>query len=937
MPIVVEYGGSLELPPPAPEDDDNVITALKQSDRVSSINLTITNSLLKKLSLIERPFLGLEDLVLLSRDGVQLTLPNAFMWGPRLRRLHLTRIATPPLFRLLRSSTNLVDLRLHGISSYRQFPPEALPNALSGMAQLQSLSLHFPPIVDHHDPYTQLWRRNVLPVLTRLEFRGFSQDLESFVARIDAPHLGDIELAFLNENAVAFLRLRDFIDRIEIHKLHRQAHILSSDSAISISLTQPGAPTCLKLQLCCKPMRKQLLFMTRVCVHLSASLFNVKGLCISTTRPSVWGDRDYSGWRDLLNSFTSVQQFRVAGNFSTNIMRALQLPERGSDTVLPSLYTLYIAQPGPRHVPLRDAVVTFMISRRLSGHPVAVEYERLSHVDERRGTGPTSQQVTIETLSDDVFLNIFRDYLDATPRGWPTLTYVCQRWRQIVHTAPLGLGLRLYFTPGTPVLNALDCWHALPIIVKYGGFPNLDPPAPEDDDSIMAALKQSGRVNSINLTVTRSLAGKLSTISEPFSELEELVLLSRDNMQLTLPTTFRLGPRLRTIQSTRIAFPSFPQLLSHSHDLVDIQLHEIPSARYFTPEAFANALSGMTHLRTLSLHFLSFPPRRNYLSLPPLSAERVVLPALMFIKYRGTSKYLDGLVARIDAPSLGDIDIIFFSQPTMDSSQLGRFVERTGIQTPLNRAEVQTSGHSISISFTNSGGSTPVRLQISCKQLDWQLSSMAQVCDQFSPFLFGVNNLCINMTQSPNEQYNADSEQWLEFIRTFGGATDLPVASELTTTILCALGLVEEGHTTVLPSLRHLHIENPMAMNEPSWDGLLSFITLRSRSGHPVQVNVPFDRCRICHASFREQKGLNHHFVDEHRDDGIFCWYCRDFDYKAGYDDLLEHLKTKHPKSLRRDERILGSSLTPDSLAILLGHSRAPDTVVPSTTVTPNG
>ena len=38
---------------------------------------------------------------------------------------------------------------------------------------------------------------------------------------------------------------------------------------------------------------------------------------------------------------------------------------------------------------------------------------------------------------------------------------------------------------------------------------------------------------------------------------------------------------------------------------------------YFSPEAFANALSGMTQLQTLSLHFLSFPPRRNYLSLPP--------------------------------------------------------------------------------------------------------------------------------------------------------------------------------------------------------------------------------------------------------------------------------------------------------------------------------
>ncbi|KAH9171645.1 hypothetical protein EDB89DRAFT_1080650 [Lactarius sanguifluus] len=461
---------------------------------------------------------------------------------------------------------------------------------------------------------------------------------------------------------------------------------------------------------------------------------------------------------------------------------------------------------------------------------------------------------------------------------------------------PRGLGLR----SRTPVLKALDCWQTLPIIVQYGGLPDLDPPSPEDDDNIMAALKQSGRVNSINLTVTRSLLGKLSAISEPFSELEELVLLSRDSMQPTLPSTFRWGPHLRTLHSTRIAFHSLPQLLSHIHDLVDIQLHEIPSAGYFSPEAFANALSEMTNLRTLSLHFLSLPPRRNYLSLPPLSGERFVLPALMFLKYRGTSKYLDGLVARINAPGLRDIDITLFSQPTMDASQLGRFVERTGMHAPLSRADVQISADAISI-FFNSSPPSPLRLQISCKQLDWQLSSMAQVCDQFSPFLFRVNNPRINMTQSSSGQDDADSEQWLELIRAFRGATSLPVASELTTVILCALGLVEEGHISVLPSLRHLHIENLMAMNEPSWDSLLSFITLRSRSGHPVQVNVTFYQCHICHASFRQQEGLDRHLVDEHAYRHI-CLYCDDFECTPGHNDLFrEHLESKHPESVRND------------------------------------
>jgi len=110
--------------------------------------------------------------------------------------------------------------------------------------------------------------------------------------------------------------------------------------------------------------------------------------------------------------------------------------------------------------------------------------------------------------------------------------------------------------------------------VNYEGFPGLRPPAPEDEDNIMAALEKSDRVCSISLTVSSSLLKKLSAISEPFSELEELVLMSQDNVQLALPCAFWWGHRLRTLHSTRIAFPSL-LLLSPSQDLVNLQLNEI--------------------------------------------------------------------------------------------------------------------------------------------------------------------------------------------------------------------------------------------------------------------------------------------------------------------------------------------------------------------------
>jgi hypothetical protein len=71
---------------------------------------------MEKLSTIEGPLSELEDLILLYRDDMWLILPRAFQWGPRLRRLHLTRIPfTAQVIQHLHSSKSLVDLRLHEV------------------------------------------------------------------------------------------------------------------------------------------------------------------------------------------------------------------------------------------------------------------------------------------------------------------------------------------------------------------------------------------------------------------------------------------------------------------------------------------------------------------------------------------------------------------------------------------------------------------------------------------------------------------------------------------------------------------------------------------------------------------------------------------------------------------------------------------------------
>ena len=181
--------------------------------------------------------------------------------------------------------------------------------------------------------------------------------------------------------------------------------------------------------------------------------------------------------------------------------------------------------------------------------------------------------------------------------SWPRLVHICRKWRCIVFASQRVLRLRLYCTHRAPLRKTLDCWPAsVPIVVEYGGSRGLDPPTPEDEDNIIATVKQSDRIGSISLTVTNSLLEKLSAIKRPFPKLEDLIILTQDSPWLALPSSFGWGTRLHSLHLTRITFFALPQLLYSSRDLVDLQLHEVLNPWLSSPEALTDALSGMAQL-----------------------------------------------------------------------------------------------------------------------------------------------------------------------------------------------------------------------------------------------------------------------------------------------------------------------------------------------------
>ncbi|KAI0293329.1 hypothetical protein B0F90DRAFT_1405138 [Multifurca ochricompacta] len=434
-------------------------------------------------------------------------------------------------------------------------------------------------------------------------------------------------------------------------------------------------------------------------------------------------------------------------------------------------------------------------------------------------TGEDRDCVTINSLPDDVLLEIFnRHRLSAFPndptdemRQWHRLTRVCRRWRYVIFASPCRLDLRLLCTHGTPVRRTLDCWPALPISIQYGEVAGRPPPALKDEDNIIAALEHPARIYEIQLALTKSLFDKLAALKQqPFPVLEHCLLTSFDRGELSaLPSTIlcESAPRLRILFFNGIPFSMLPKLLLSTKDLVDLTLRDIPSTGYFSPESLVTSLSGMTQLKTLYIGFTSPSSRPNRRSVPPL--RRAVLSTLTQFRFHGISEYLEDVVAGIDAPALGYFHVKLFNQLMFDVPQLHQFISRTENLRVPSRARLDSFENGVSITLVQPVGTdTPghLSLWIPCKPFDWQVSSLAEICNQCSTLFSRVKKLkIIRHFPLPGRQEEIGATEWLELFRPFTTVNNLYVSEFLGPLVAHALEDAADGPVMeVLPALRLL-------------------------------------------------------------------------------------------------------------------------------------
>ena len=94
-------------------------------------------------------------------------------------------------------------------------------------------------------------------------------------------------------------------------------------------------------------------------------------------------------------------------------------------------------------------------------------------------------------------------------------------------------------------------------------------------------------------------------------------------------------------------------MLPSTTDLVELHLSDIPDSGYISPEAIVTSLSPLTNLKVFALEFQSPRSRADRANRHPPPLTPVALPALIHLGFLGDSDYLEAIVSRIDAPSLG--------------------------------------------------------------------------------------------------------------------------------------------------------------------------------------------------------------------------------------------------------------------------------------------
>jgi hypothetical protein len=458
--------------------------------------------------------------------------------------------------------------------------------------------------------------------------------------------------------------------------------------------------------------------------------------------------------------------------------------------------------------------------------------------------------ITIDTLPDDVLLEIFKFYVceDGDGEDWEELVHVCRRWRYVAFAAPRSLDMRLVSTASSRAREMIDIWPALPILVL--GAPVYD----ETMDNIVAALERNDRVceifiKGISHDALEALAA-MTAMQNPFPALTHFYLgspVGESEIAPVLPDSFLGGsaPSLQSFFLDSIPFPALPKLLSSACHLVRLELGDIPSSVYLSPKAMVECLSALTRLEKLKIDFRSALPL-------PVRADRhpphspTVLPALTSLSLRSGSEYVGDFFTWMRVPPLDHLDMSLLRPAILNVRGVSVFTGRVKPFEGLDQAHVLFKDDFIEVMFSPRNGTTGIRsLTFSFKFLGsvWQFWSLTHSKRRFSTSFYQWRrfDVCdLESRCSPLWVDNMANARWLEFLGLFNTAEDLYLSAGAAMCVAPALRELAGTHeggtgTNVLHRLRNLFVEG-LSPSGPVREAIAEFVARRQLSGHPIDV-----------------------------------------------------------------------------------------------------
>ena len=341
LPLVIDY--YYETSGMSTEDEEGLILALEQRERVRRIRLRIYMPNLRRLIMaISEEYPILEHLIIVSPDRPPVTglaLPETLR-APHLHHLMLSGFSLPTGSQLLTTAVGLVTLILIMTIPSTYFQPNRLLEWISFTPQLETLVIRFFFTDPGRIIERQLTLMPIIPSITLSNlrwfwFQGADAYLEAVVCRMSTPRLEKLHIFFFEQLTFSVTHLLQFMKTAETPNLRfRNAKLDFYSDQVGVATyprEEEDLSESLYIRVLCPHLDLQVSAMAQISNSLSQMFSTVEHLTLSYEAHSQSSDEhnevDHAEWRRIPRSFTNVKTLRIEDGPNKEIARCLRLDD----------------------------------------------------------------------------------------------------------------------------------------------------------------------------------------------------------------------------------------------------------------------------------------------------------------------------------------------------------------------------------------------------------------------------------------------------------------------------------------------------------------------------------------------------------------------------------------------------------------------------------